>query len=207
MSKKANTEAVIGFSVLIGLVLLALAFVVFVHKQPTVSGNLDSVSTSTAPWPAETAHLRERLSAIGLPALSNEGTALHIHQHLDIFIHGTTTPVPEGIGIHEADGANFIASIHVHDTTGIVHVESPTVQTFTLGQFFDIWGVRLSSTCIGGYCSDGTNTFKLYVNGMLYADDPRKLELASHQEIVITYGTDAEVPKTIPSTYAFPDGY
>ncbi len=40
--------------------------------------------------------------------------------------------------------------LHVHTTDGIVHIESPSkTQGFTLGQFFDIWGVPLSSTQVG----------------------------------------------------------
>jgi hypothetical protein len=57
---------------------------------------------------------------------------------------------------------------------GIIHVESPTVGKFYLGQFFDIWGVRLTSDCIGGYCTDATNTLTVYVNGEKYAGDPRQ---------------------------------
>ena len=166
---------------------------------------LPGIQTTLAPWPAELDNLRARLSAIGLPALAQEGTMLHIHQHLDIYIDGVETQIPAGIGINEAAG--FISPIHVHDTTGIVHVESPTVQTFTLGQFFDIWGVELTATSIGGYSNSGDNTLTVYVNGTQYSGDPRGLALAAHQEIVISYGTPSEVPNPLPSSYTFPDGY
>jgi hypothetical protein len=162
------------------------------------------LSTSTAPWAPEIAHLRERLAADSLPALSQEGTVLHIHQHLDMFIHGQSVPVPPEIGINEQEG--YIAPIHVHDTTGIIHVESPYEATFTLGQFFDIWGVRFTDTCIGGYCSDESNSMRVYVNGKLYQGDPRQIVLTAHQEIAITFGTPEEEPKTIPSAYSFPAG-
>lgn len=175
-----------------------------------VTGNtkpsLASVSTAEAPWPAETEHLKSRLAAINLPALPEEGLALHTHQQLSVFVHGKPVPVPSGIGIHEQPPA-FISSLHTHDETGIIHVESPTVETFTLGQFFDIWGVRLDSACIGAYCTDGDNTLSIFVNGEAYTGDPRTLELAAHEVIVIAYGTASELPNPIPSTYAFPDGY
>ena len=51
------------------------------------------------PWIAEIANLKARLKSINLPALTEEGTALHIHQHLDIFIDGQEVPVPADIGI------------------------------------------------------------------------------------------------------------
>ena len=166
---------------------------------------LPGIQTSQGPWPVELGNLAARLRAIGLPALSAEGTVLHTHQHLDIFIHGKSVDVPAGIGINE--GAGFISPIHVHDTTGVIHVESPTVQTFTLGQFFDIWGVKFLKGTIGGYVVDEkNNVFDVYVNGKKYRDDPRLLTLEPHQEIVIVYGTDKETPKTIPSSYTFPAG-
>jgi hypothetical protein len=189
------------------LVLIILAAIAVLSRHPSTPVSATTgIATSEAPWPAELTHLKDRLTAIGLPALSAEGTALHIHQHLDIYVHGKRIDVPAGIGIHESFPP-FISPIHVHDTTGIVHVESPTVQTFTLGEFFDIWGVRLSSACLGGYCADATSSLLVYVNGAPYTGDPRALALAAHQEIVIIYGTTAELPQPIPASYSFPQGY
>ncbi len=186
------------------LVVVGGGLVLLIPKP--VAGSLESISTALAPWPAEEDHLKARLAAIKQPALSAEGTALHIHQHLDVFVHGQPVPVPANIGVHESLPI-FISPIHVHDTTGIIHVESPTIEKFYLGQFFDIWSVRFSDSCIGGYCSDATNTLKVFVNGQPYTGDPRQLELTAHEEIVITYGTDAEVPGTIPAAYSFPPNY
>lgn len=189
---------------IIGLLMLGK-----VTKKPAMTINdpstLPGIQTGNAPWPAEIEHLAARLQADGLPALSAEGTVLHIHQHLDIFIDGTSTPVAPGFGISEAAG--FISPIHVHDTTGILHVESPTVQDFTLGQAFDVWGVKFTADCIGGYCADATKSLKVYSNGNLVEGDPRKLVLASHQEIAIVYGTPEEAPTSTPSSFDFPVGY
>jgi len=172
----------------------------------TVADNssLPGIQTGTAPWTVELTNLKARLAADGLPALAQEGTALHIHQHLDLIIDGTPVAVPAEIGINE--GAGFISPIHVHDTTGVIHVESPVVKTFTLGQFFDIWGVRFSATCIGGYCADATHSLQVWVNGAPYTGDPRMLPLSAHEEIVIAYGTQAETPTTIPASFAFAPG-
>ena len=60
---------------------------------------LPGILTGSAPWPANTKDLEARLSAIGLPALSAEGTELHIHQHLDLYVNGTKQVVPAQIGI------------------------------------------------------------------------------------------------------------
>ncbi len=166
---------------------------------------LPGIQLGDAPWPPELGQLAERLKAIGLPALSAEGTVMHIHQHIDIFIDGKSVPVPANIGINQIGG--FISDIHVHDGTGIIHVESPTVQTFTLGQFFDIWGVKFTQRSIGSYVATGDKTLKVYSNGTLYQGDPRNLSLSTHQEIVVVYGSDSEAPQSIPSSYAFPSGY
>ncbi len=194
--------------VVVAVVIVCGVWFAFAHRgtaSPAAVPSLSSISVTEAPWAPEITNLKERLAALGLPALSAEGTALHIHQHLDIFVHGQVVAIPAGIGIHETYPP-FISPIHVHDTGGVIHVESPTVETFMFGQFFDIWGVRLSSTCMGAYCTDGSNALRIYVNGQPYANDPRTIVLSPHQEIVITFGTATETPQTIPSTYAFPTG-
>jgi hypothetical protein len=199
------------YAILTGIVIAIIALF-FIHRhaqQPASSsivqeGMIGALQKGTGPWPVESAHLRARLATLGLPALTQEGTTLHIHQHLDMLINGQTVPVPAMIGIDRNN--QFISPLHVHDTSGVIHVESPTVQSFTLGQFFDVWGLTFSSQCIGGDCADPTNTLRVYINGVLAQGDPRAIVLAAHQEMFIFYGTAAQVPKTIPATFAFPAG-
>ncbi len=204
-----------GFPIAIVFVVAALIgiFVIGNKKAPSTSksttaknwaADLPGLLTGKAPWPANNGatNLQARLNAIGLPSLASEGTALHIHQHLDIFVEGQKIAIPPEIGI----ASSFISPIHVHDTTGILHVESPTIQTFTLGQAFAIWGVNLTDKCVGGYCSAGDKVLQVYSNGKLISGNPEDLPLTAHEEIVITYGTKAQLPKSIPSNYAFPKG-
>ncbi len=161
---------------------------------------LPGIQTGPMPWPVEIERLFSRLLVIGLPALSEEGNALHIHQHLDIFVNGTPVVVPAGIGINET--ARFISPIHTHDETGVIHIESDEVRDFTLGQFFDIWGMRFTKDCVGGYCSKGTSTLKVFLNGRPVAGDPRRLVLRSLQEIAVIYGP-SDATKSAPSIYKF----
>jgi len=163
---------------------------------------LPGLQTSEAPWAPQLSHLEDRLQAIGLPALRREGTALHLHQHLDLFINGKAVSVPPMIGINMVAG--FIAPVHTHDGTGVIHIESAIVSRYTLGQFFDIWGVRFTPTCLGGYCNTGAQLLRVYVNGAPVTSNPREIELQDNQEIVITYGTAQELPKPIPSTFKAP---
>lgn len=174
--------------------------------SPTVEpGSLPGMLTGPAPWPNNTAELQARLSAMGLPALASEGTVLHIHQHLDIFIDGMRPTVPSEIGILTSPQLIF-SPLHTHDTSGIIHVESPTEETFTLGQFFDVWGVPFTQTCLGGYCTGGRKTLQVFVDGHEVTGDPTQVELQPQQEIVVAFGTTAELPKPVPSSYAFPAG-
>jgi len=162
---------------------------------------LPGMQESLAPWPPELARLRERLDRIGLPALMREGTVVHIHEHLDIFVDGNPVAVPAAIGINNLEG--FISPLHTHDASGTVHIESPTAQKFTLGQFFDVWGVRLTADCVGGYCRLDGKTLQVFSNGQLVSGDPRALQLEPHQEIAIIYG---QLPQSVPSAYPFPPG-
>jgi hypothetical protein len=161
--------------------------------------SLPGVLTTPPPWSANGDKLQLRLRAIGLDPLTQEGQVVHIHQHLDIFVNGKKEPVPANIGIYDGQ---FLTELHTHDATGIMHVESPTKRTFDLAQFMGVWGVRFTSSCIGGYCKELT-PWRVYVNGKPYAGDPRALQLKAHQEIVFVIGTP---PAKIPSSYKFPAG-
>jgi hypothetical protein len=194
--------------------LLVLVFAVaaagVTARQAVSSGPrpLPGLMVGKAPWGANDGlYLRQRLKAIGLHALPAEGVTLHIHQHLDLAVNGRLYPVPALIGINV--GQRFITELHTHDQSGIIHVESPTVRTFTLGEFFDVWGLRFSPRCLGGYCASGTKHVWVWVNAKRVRTDPRKVVLRSHQEIVVAYGTIASVRALgpIPATYPFPQGY
>ncbi|HSX41660.1 MAG TPA: hypothetical protein VLF21_03505 [Candidatus Saccharimonadales bacterium] len=170
-------------------------------KPSATSDGLPGLLTSEAPWPKNTDKLKERLDKIGMPALPQEAVDFHIHQHLDIFVHGKAVEVVPEIGINEAAG--FITELHTHDTRGVIHVESPKKQDFYFGQFMDIWGVKFDKDHLGGYGSKDDSRVRVYVNGHEYTGDPRQLKLEAHQEIVLTYGTESELPNPIPASFNF----
>jgi hypothetical protein len=167
--------------------------------------DLPGILKTPPPWPANTEKLQQRLRAIGLPALTAEGQVVHIHQHLDLFVDGKPVKVADDIGIDPNGG--FISPLHTHlQTEGVLHVESPTQTSFSLGQFFAVWGVRLDGTCIGGKCASGDKELRVWVNGKPLEGDPTRIVLDEHQEIVIAYGTPKQMPDPVPSTYDFPAG-
>jgi hypothetical protein len=165
---------------------------------------LPGIQAGPPPWRAETAQLRARLSAIGLQTLTAEGQAQHTHQHLDLYVDGRPVAVPPDIGVNRTAG--FLSPIHTHDATGIIHVESPVVRDFTLGEFFDVWGVRFDGHCVGGVCDGNGRTLSVFLNRQPYTGDPRALVLTDHEEIVVAIGIAAQVPSPIPASYAFPAG-
>jgi hypothetical protein len=166
---------------------------------------LPGILKTAPPWPANTDKLQLRLRAVGLPALTQEGQVTHIHQHLDLYVDGKPVKVADDIGIDP--GGGFISPLHTHlQTEGVLHVESPTQERFSLGQFFAVWGVRLDAKCLGGDCAGDGKTLRAWVDGKAVTGDPTRIVLAEHQEIVLAFGTSAQVPDPVPSSYDFPAG-
>jgi hypothetical protein len=158
---------------------------------------LPGIQGGPAPWVPEWGRLADRLQADGLPVLAAESFVVHIHQHLDLYVRGKHEPIPALIGINVQE--RYLSPIHTHDFSGVIHVESPTKRTFTLGQFWDVYGVRFDARCVGGECG----RVRVWVNGRPWSANPRSVVLRSHQEIVVAVGA---APARIPRRYAFPAG-
>jgi hypothetical protein len=162
---------------------------------------LPGLQTGSPPWDTGAAGLDDRLRPLGLPQLGIEGQVVHIHQHLDLWVNGKKVKVPAGVGIQPG---SYLTTLHTHDDTGIIHVESPVNRRFSLGEFLGVWGVRLDKSCISDLCDNTTgNGVKMWVNGKRYVGNPANLELKSHQEIALVFGTP---PAKIPQKYAFEAG-
>src|SRR5579884_3607120 len=72
----------------------------------------------------------------GLECGAMEATAWHHHSILNLFVDGKQQVLPAQIGIVSNPSTCFYW-LHVHDTTGIIHMEAPKQLPFTLGQFLD----------------------------------------------------------------------
>jgi hypothetical protein len=187
------------------LVLVAVTAAVLATGAASRELALPGLMTSAGPWPANNGpSLGPRLKQIGIAKLKEEGQRLHTHQHLDIVVDGQGYRIPSGIGIDKRD--RFLSPLHTHDFSGITHIESPVIRTFTLGQLFDVWGLRFNSKCLGAYCATGKKKVWVFVNGKSVLGDPRALALKEHQEIVVAYGTYPSIPKPIPWFFPFPEG-
>jgi hypothetical protein len=169
--------------------------------KPVNESALVGLQSGHAPWPAELASLADRLQALGLPLLASQGNVLHIHAHLDLFVNAKRVPVAAGVGINQ--GSGFLSPLHTHDRTGVIHIESPTKEQYTLGQVFAVWGVRFTPSRLGGYRTTSSRPIRFYVDGKPYENDPTRLVLSAHQEIAVVVG---KAPSRIPASYRFAAG-
>ncbi|MGA8534837.1 MAG: hypothetical protein WB615_12085 [Candidatus Tumulicola sp.] len=165
---------------------------------------VDGVAIGTAHFsPANTRAGGTGQPVDGITCLSAEGQALHIHSHLALFDRGKQIQVPRLIGFsanQSLPGGGCLYWIHTHDSSGIIHVETPDVQApggghYTLGMLFDIWGEPIGSNGVAGFKGPVT----AYVNGAKYDGDLRAIPLMSHQQITLEVGT----PVVPPPNYAF----
>jgi hypothetical protein len=144
-----------------------------------------------------------------IPCDTGERLAFHIHAHLAIYAGGQPLEVPYGIGIGEPwqiapgpEGPFVIAGscfrwLHTHKADGIIHIESPVQRTFTLGDFFGIWGQPLSTTEVGA----AQGPVIAYVNGVRWSSDPGQITLQAHELIQLDVGDE-----TPPQSFIFPPG-
>jgi hypothetical protein len=164
---------------------------------PTASGTLPGLQISGAPWTPEYNGLALRLQDLNLPSESD--AAYHQHAHLQIYVNGKPVTVPAQIGIDPQ--GQFLAPLHTHDTTGVIHMESSQAYPFKLGQFFDVWGVRFTPTQLGGYTAGNGNVLVTYVNGTQVPNGPAYV-LKPHDLVLVAYGKPGSFPTSYKYTFA-----
>ena len=171
--------------------------------------------TTMAPWdrPVDQA---SRVAAAGLTLATHETLTVHFHVHLDVIADGVPVPVPADLGIVEVDARGFVlgtgtkgtagmAALHTHEADGVLHVEAPAGETFTLGEAFAEWDVALGPGQLGGY-RDGTAGYRVaaWVNGRLVTASPAQVVLSPHDEIAVVAYRGS--PPAVPDRYTFAPG-
>jgi hypothetical protein len=146
----------------------------------------------------------------GVPCEKVEKIAFHIHAHLTIFVGGKAKVIPYGVGIGPPlQGVNTVAGpfvelgtcfmwLHTHANDGIIHMEAPKPTTFTLGQFFAIWGQPLSRTRVG----PASGKVTAFYNGKVWTANPASIPLSSELQIQLDVGK----PVVAPVHITFPKG-
>jgi hypothetical protein len=146
----------------------------------------------------------------GIACQAGEQVAFHIHAHLRIVVRGRSRRVPAGIGVAPprqvatTPSGPFVAGgscfmwLHTHAADGIVHIESPVTRTFTLGDFFDVWGQPLTRGRVG----PARGTVTALFGGRVFRRNPRRLPLLAHSQIELEVGR----PLVAPEQVGFPGG-
>lgn len=167
---------------------------------PATAAGPEGVAIEQVPdlAPAGTTAAGAPVDGITCRTSAQEVVKYHIHVHLAIYVDGREERVPAGVGIpapnfreHLAGGLFVDTSynsclywLHVHSNDGVVHVESPTVHTFTLGQFFDIWRQPLGPAQVG----PARGPVVAFENGRRFAGNPRDIPLLRHAVIQLDVG-------------------
>ena len=139
-----------------------------------------------------------------------ERLAYHIHVHLTVFVNGAARRIPYGIGIAppktgtRTPSGFFVTNgscfswLHTHASDGIIHIESPSPKTYTLGDFFDVWHQQLGANRVGPF----RGHVVAFYNGRDYAGNVRQIPLRKHAQIQLDVGK----PLIAPETITFPAG-
>ena len=203
LAKQRRQSAAIytGLAVLVlGMIALAFVGIRNASESNPKNADLETVSglggASAPPWQLPT-DAPGRVEAAGLN-LGPMGTADHYHAHLDIIVDGEPVPVPENIGIDPNNGA--MSAVHTHTSDGIIHIEAARKgQTFSLGQLFTQWNVRLTDDQIGALKAQDGTTLKAFVDGK-EVGNPAMIRLSERQQIALVYGP-ADSPVKPPADF------
>jgi hypothetical protein len=146
----------------------------------------------------------------GISCSTNEQLLFHVHTHLTIFVAGKAADVPAGIGIAPprsaqsspygafVDAGKCFYWLHTHAEDGIIHIESPVKRSYTLGEFFDIWGEPLGANQVG----PAKGKVTAFVNGQPYSGNPRTIALGKDVQVQLDVGAPVVQPRRI----RFPKG-
>jgi hypothetical protein len=148
-----------------------------------------------------------------IPCDQLEHTQVHYHAALQILYRGQLAAIPTTIG----RSALCYYWLHMHTgEPGIIHVEAPADQTFTLGDFFAVWGAwgakaqPLDLAHVSSFVLAPDQKLVVYVDGgsgdgpRLFTGDPKTIVLADHEVITLEIIPPAVAP---PPAFAWPSGF
>ncbi len=148
-------------------------------------------------WPnGNTATGGQGATVNGIQCLVNMPETYHVHTHVSIFLNGVAQAVPGNIGIVRSVDPDCFYTIHTHDKSGKIHVESDAPGLFTLGQLFAVWGQPLTNTNLAGYTGLPITIYSTDAGVVTEVESNwDAIELRSHREITIVIGTPiTEIP-------------
>lgn len=134
----------------------------------------------TAKKAVEDANMTSR--EVAMLCTTDMATEFHIHPVLTIMIDGETQIIPADIGIT----STCMHSLHTHDATGTLHVESPIQKDFTLADFFAVWDKPFDQNHILDKVTDPMHKITVTVNGVTVNTFENTI-LKDKDQIVISY--------------------
>jgi hypothetical protein len=158
----------------------------------------------------------------GIPCDQLEHTQTHYHAALQIMYQGALIHLPSNIGIVTDPQTGTVTCfywLHVHaQNPDTIHIESPANQTFTLGQFFDVWNTwsvangqpaqKLDATHVSTFTLTPEQKLVMYLDvqdgkgPQPYAGDPRAIVLKAHEVITL----EVTPPDVTPPSFTFTSG-
>ncbi|MHB8378320.1 MAG: hypothetical protein ACYDB2_00185 [Acidimicrobiales bacterium] len=164
------------------------------HKGPegVLIYNVPTLASATTTRHGET------IDGISCRTISRESVKYHVHVHVAVYVKGKMLQLPGGIGItaprllekyskgkfYDVGLYDCLYWLHTHVADGIVHVEAPAKQSFTLGEFFDIWNQPLTPSQVG----PARGNVVVFENGKRLAGNPRLTPLLAQGVIQIDVG-------------------
>jgi hypothetical protein len=151
-------------------------------------------------------------TAAGIPCDQLEHTQVHYHAALQILYHGNPVSMPSDVGRL----STCFYWLHVHaESPGVIHIESPAAQTFTLGQFFAVWSASkgtpepLDATHVSSLTLTPEDKLVVYIDlqdgkgPQLYTGDPKAIVLKNHEVITLEVTPPTVTP---PPAFTFSNG-
>jgi len=131
----------------------------------------------------------------GIQCQSIAQYAYTAYAHLQVYVNGKSRALPGGIGLIDMRPNPTPEGLKYGDTTcqywlftraadGVIQVQSPVADNFTLGQFFDIWNQPLSTDRVAGFHGH----VSVLVNGRAWPGKPQNVPLTEHADIQLAVG-------------------
>lgn len=168
------------------------------HATPPANGKTgpEGMPLENGPALAPASTTAPGTAVDGIECAPAEQLAYHIHAHLEVYVDGQPRSIPGGIGMvgavaQQTPAGPFYGAtgcyywLHTHTSDGVIHIESPTLRIYTLGQFFDEWGQPLKTGQVAG--AKGKVT--AFLNGKLWSKTPRDIRLTPHAVIQLDVGS------------------
>ena len=111
------------------VIVLVVGLIYVDSANHSTTSNLNAINI-----PTQTPH---SLNDVPLFCDQPSGCGYHWHVHLDVYVGNSSyVIVPADLG--HVGGTLY--ALHTHDSSGVIHIETPSSQVYTCGQLCEVWG-------------------------------------------------------------------